>query len=199
MGSWEKPWEEPFDELLTDLESRWGGEIWRHTKQLEDHRSSDYEIYPKLRATLNRYKIEVEINELPLSGSTQIDAADNVEYLRLFVPCPLEKRVLIRHEGFFDRVAKKLRMTWEFQTGNDAFDRKYFLNSKKGEDLSWIAQPEVLELIESLEPFTGARIFDHGIQWSREIRDRTDLDADGIAAIGERLVNLAELLKEELI
>ncbi len=192
----ERPWEGPFDQLITELNGRWEGDILRPSTQREDDRAREFFAYPKLRAKVNRHNLEVEISDLPLSGSAELEGADNVKYLRLFVPCTLDHRVLIRHERLLDRVSKAFRLTWEFQTGAESFDRKYFLTSKKGQDLDWICQSEVQATIEALEPFTAVRIYEHGIQWSRELKGESDLDRESVAAVGEKLVDLSILLRE---
>jgi len=123
----EKPWRKEFDKLIQDMTAHWGGQITNFEKPEDrDLDLTSLYVYPIYKAKIDNYAVHVTISEFPLPGGGIISAADNVEYISVFLVVPCSFTAAIRHEHLIDRFKKKLGLENEVQTGNEEFDKKYF-------------------------------------------------------------------------
>ncbi len=194
----ERPWQKPFDELLEELKARLGGEI----KMPRDYGGAngrnpppDIYNYPMFSTEVEGYKLIVEISEFPVTGASYLESGDNVEYLSLHVNTPIDCDLLIRHEGLIDRFKKRIGVTKEFQTGNEEFDRTYFLYVNPDHDASWLRDSTFRKAIEALEPFDAMRFAPYGIYLSQGIHDKQQLSFSAVEQHAVKLIDLARMLK----
>jgi hypothetical protein len=80
----------------------------------------------------------------------------------------------------------------EPQTGNDEFDRTYFIAIKGEANLSLVKDSAFQKIITDLEPFASVRLFDKAVVWSRLINDESVLELDSVMEYTKRLVNMTE-------
>ncbi len=186
--SLEKPWEKPFELLLSEMEAAWGGTVKRS-------KESDFWVYPTYKTEIEAHPTYIEVSEFPVAGISVGEAADNVEYLRIYVQTKTDHELFIRQENFLDDVKKKFGLLVEHQTGSEVFDDKYVLFVRGDVDKDLLKQPDTQESIQELAP-SAMRIFEHGIQWSQQLQREEQLEFGTIAKCAERLVDLAKTVRK---
>jgi hypothetical protein len=169
--SLEKPWEEPYDELLGKIAMKWEGKIYKPSPKS----TKNMFIYPTFVGTKNGMKFEIDVSEFPDRKMNMLEAEDNVEYLRISIIVPNQYAVRITHEDFAFKVRKALRLTKEFQTGSMAFDKKYWLKLNSTADEKLLTNRIFQDKVFQLEPLALLEITRQGILWSQEITRKSQL------------------------
>jgi hypothetical protein len=195
--SWEKPWQKPFESLLSQFSANFKGEITRPKPRPETRpgaADTDYFVYPIFKGELSERKFIIEVSEFPRFIASVFEAADNVEYLRIFVIQPSQYALSVIHENWLRRFKKKLRIDREFQTGRNDFDEKYYLRPEAVQDKQLLKEPRFQELVKSLEPFSVFEIQKSGILWSQQITDENQLAYYKVEGYLKKTLELAELI-----
>jgi hypothetical protein len=193
----EKPWKKEFDELLEKMKALWDGQITSFDDpdvSSEKSLSSVY-IYPIYKTTVDNFAVHVTISEFPLPGGGVMAAADNVEFLSIHLIAPCTFTAAIRHEHLMDRFKKKLGLENEVQTGNEKFDKKYFLITALNEDVSKLKLDQVQQKIMDIEPFDGLHFSKGGINLTQMINDRNILKVQNVETIVKRMIALTDLVQ----
>ncbi|MEE9553173.1 MAG: hypothetical protein V3W18_02655, partial [candidate division Zixibacteria bacterium] len=138
----------------------------------------------------------VTISEFALPGISVMEAADNVEYISILLITPCTFSAAIRHEIFMDRFKKKIGLEFEAQTGDESFDKKYFIISKPKEDISHLKSRQVQEKIINLEPFSGLHFSKGGINLAHVINNSGRLNIRSIEPIIKHLIDLAKFVSK---
>ena len=195
----EKPWRNEFDKLLKDMKALWGGEITSFDdKDVPAEKAlSGLYVYPSYKTNVDGFPLNITISEFPLPGGGIIAAADNVEYISILLIAPCTLKAAIRHEHLMDRFKKKLGLEYEAQTGNENFDKKYFLITALKEDAGILKSSQVQQRIMKLEPFDGLHFSKGGINFTRFISDKDTLKIRNIENMVKRLIILANLVQEK--
>jgi hypothetical protein len=190
----EKPWRKEFDRLLEEMKARWGGKI-TNVNDPKDRSlgavSSSIYVYPTYQTTVDDSVLHVTISEFAFPGNRLIEAADNVEYLSIHLMTPCAFKAAIRHERFMDRFRKKIGLEYEVQTGNEEFDRDYFLITHPKEDINHLKSLQAQEGIMGLEPFSGLSFGSGGINLTRVLHDDSHLNVQSIETTIKKLIALA--------
>lgn len=201
MGA-EKPWQEPFDNLLRDMTTRWGGKVTDEQSKLLDETRSGLStslwIYPVYSGELNVYPFSVTVSERPIARYGYFDDLDNVEHLRLTVTFSTPHEIIIRREGIFDRFKKAAHLAHEVQTGDEDFDRRYFLQTSPKEDRSLLRSPKFRSAVKNLEPFTVVGILPSGVTWAVELKRASQLHFEHVHDLLTRLMHLADVINARL-
>lgn len=195
----EKPWRKEFDNLLKKMKALWGGQItsFDDPDVSSDKKLSSLYVYPIYKATVDGFPVHVTISEFPLPGGGLIAAADNVEYISILLIAPCAFEAAIRHEHLMDRFKKKLGLEYEVQTGNEKFDKKYFLITQLEKDVSILKSNQVQQHIMDLEPFDGLHFSKGGINSTHVINDKKMLKVQNIETIVKKLIALANLVQQK--
>jgi hypothetical protein len=188
----DKPWRKEFDRLLEVMKARWGGRIDKmHDPDHGGLSLTDLYVYPIYKTAVDNFNLHITISEFPLPGINVMAAADNVEFISILMTAPCTFNAAIRHESFMDRFKKKLGLEYEAQTGNEKFDKKYFLITPPKEDLGSLKSIQVQQRIMDLEPFDGVYLGKGGISFSNMITDAKELEIQNIERTIEKLKKLA--------
>jgi hypothetical protein len=178
--SLEKPWEKPFEGLLQEISQHYRGEIYKADSRKPissyDGVDSSYFLYPVFHGELPGQKFLIEISEFPASDISDLEAIDNVEYLRIFVIKPTLYRITVAHEDWLRRLEKKFHLDREFQTGNEEFDRRYYLRPQSEKDKQLLRDSQFQEMVRGIEPFSVLQVSKSGVRWSQMITDEKQLD-----------------------
>ena len=188
--SLEKPWEKEFDILLDAMQSQWGGTV----KKSEN---TDFWMYPTFRTEVDSYPTHIEVSEFPVSGLSAVEAADNVEYLRIYLRTSSDYEFFVRQEDSLDWLKKKLGFLVEHQTGANDFDDRYVLFVRGDNDRDFLGQAEGQAAIDGLAPFTAMRVWEHGIQWSQWLRDESQLEFLSVNVVMGNLIQLAKTVRRQ--
>lgn len=188
----EKPWENPFDVLLKRLVASWGGEI----KRADQREISETFIYPTYYGNLKGFRIEIEISEFPSREPYYMEANDNLEYLRIHFGVPGNFAIKITHEGLGQKLRKLFHLVDEFQTGNQEFDKKYWLKTGFETDKQLLTNKKFQDLIFKLEPFSFFEISGFEIFWSQEISGKSQLEFDTVNRYAGILLEIAAMYAE---
>ncbi len=150
--------------LIDWLNDRWGGKI---TRRFEDRYSGssrkvniggtlsgissdlddDEEIrdvyslkcYPVYQASIEGYQVGMALSDSDL--------------LDLSFASPMKWAFKIRHEHWADKMFKKLRLDYEFQSGDAAFDKKYYIETKDPAHRKVFLEASLRDYVQRLEPF----------------------------------------------
>lgn len=192
--SLEKPWMKPFDALLVELLAAWGGTITGPGAE----GARDYFFYPTYSTQRADLEVQIRISESPNGQMGYLEAGDNVEYLvvNVTVDTPLSLRV--SPEGIDKKLHKLLGLVSEYQTGNKAFDKRYFLHTKTEADERAISDTPVQESIAALEPFALIEAAEKRVTVSRMIKGKADLAAKSVMRLVENTLRLAELARDRI-
>jgi len=189
----ETPWEKPFEELLQEMSQNYKGEISRsESRDIRD--GTFYFVYPTFHGELQGHKLVIEISEFPGSDISYLEAADNVEYLRIFISVPTKYSIVITHESWFDRLKKKFHLDQEFQTGEEDFDRKYYLRLESDKDKKLLKDSKFEETVKSLEPFSVLQVFKSGVRWSQVLTDKKQLTFNTVDSYLQTTLKLAKMI-----
>ena len=177
-----RPWEDAYKRLLVELESRWsktpratatpGPSAWDRAA---------FDEYPGFAGERDGEQFYVSLK---------------ADLLSLSVFRPLDVHVVIRPEGFVDRILKAVRLDWEFQTGNPVFDHKFYIERVKTDgEKKLVCDPGFQKLVEMLEPFVSLAVTDKGVHLSLTIEWEAQLTVD---FLDERLAFLFQLARQVL-
>ena len=176
-----RPWEKQYRNLLAEVEQRWGKKLHGadYAKMDEERWSNlDPTWYPSFRGRRDGDLIDISLK---------------MDTLELSVCVPVGALILIRPEGFVDRLFKRIMFWWEFQTGNPAFDRKYYIEDIRNEaDKSLVRDPQFQRLMGELEPFLLVSLGEKSARLSCEIEGESQFT---LGYIDERLGSLSRLAK----
>jgi len=190
----ERRWEKPFDKLIEQLNIQYGKGAAEPTVpgvSAPKPASGCVWTYPVFAGGRGEDKVFVTVSETPVGIGTFLDAADNYEFLQLSLCRPLKTKLTLRHEGFFDRLKKSIKFEWEYQTGHEKFDRKYFILDAIAEgDRKLVSNREFQALIEQAEPFASLALWKSGVHLSSALAEGDELS---LGRIEERLARLEVL------
>ena len=195
--SLERPWEEPYDRLLDELSSHYPGEVTnREFPESQNGRTVDsaYFVYPMFTFPTGSGKARVSISEHPASGAAMIDSADNVEFLRIEQYFRTPFQIAVRQEGLFDRFQKFIGLTWEYQTGDEEFDRRYMLSISGDGEKALVGETEFRESIKHLEPFAALVVKEWGLGCTREITSASTLHFPRVRDFINRTNELTQII-----
>lgn len=195
----ERLWRKEFDKLLKEMKALWNGQIDNVADPNDRSTASLYSdtyVYPTYKSTIYDHSVYVTISEFALPGGSLMGAADNVEYLSIFLYARCIFSAAIRHEMFIDRIKKKIGLEFEAQTGYEKFDRKYFIISKLKEDISRLKSMDVQQKITNLEPFSGLHFSKGGINSTHVIDNSDPLNVRNVEFIVKKLIDLAKLVSK---
>jgi hypothetical protein len=192
----EKPWRKEFDRLLQKMTALWGGQItsFDDPDVPSEKTLSSVFVYPIYKTTVDGFAVHVTVSEFPLPGAGLMNAMDNVEFLSILLIAPCTFTAAIRHEHLMDRFKKKLGLENEVQTGNEKFDKKYFLITKLKEDVSKMKLDQFQQKTMDLEPFDGLHFSKGGINSTHVINDTKVLKIQNIETNVKKLIALANLV-----
>jgi len=156
----EKLWRKPYQKLIGELTEQWGGKV---IDPSENDRGGFLQAppgmfeYPRFFADIEEFHLRVESSELPFLGASFLEGADNYEYLRISASTDTDTKMslAVRHEGFYDRMKKALRLEWEYQTGYEEFDKKYFILADHRGHPERLRDSAIQQAIMAMEPFEG--------------------------------------------
>lgn len=100
----------------------------------------------------------IEISEFPALTPNFFEAADNLEYLRIFVIMPSQYNLTVTHVRWLENFKKKFFKSHEFQTGNREFDKRYHLRPESEQDKQLLKDSKFHESVITLEPFSVIEI-----------------------------------------
>jgi hypothetical protein len=118
-----------------------------------------------------------------------------VQFLTIRLFFETEHNVLIRREHLTDKIWKVVGLEREYETGNNDFDKSYFLDVKAKYSEALVRSVEFQNAITGLEPFTTVRIRPSGLGWSQEIRRKAQLEHITVGQYANRLLDLVRFLK----
>jgi len=195
--SLEKPWEKRFDTLVDELARNYDGKLKRpeSTRDLPTLAvDPSYFNYPIFYGEYKNMQFIVENNELPGAKYSIYDLGDNVEFLRITLLRQSPVNIEITHEHWLHRLQKKIKIKREFQTGNEAFDKDYFLHADSERDKQLLADSEFQQIVRQLEPLSVLRIYKVGVRLSQMITDAKHLDYLTVDRCIRNLYKIADLL-----
>ncbi|MBU0984207.1 MAG: hypothetical protein KKA42_10080 [candidate division Zixibacteria bacterium] len=184
----EKPWAKPYQSLLVDLDRTWPAV--NPTRRLSYQKVDPFMAlytYRVFEGDFGGERLEVDISEFPDPGYTFLEGADNVEYLRLQLRQKLPYDIKIRREVMIDRIRKAIGLDWEFQTGNQEFDKEFFIAARTDRGKRLLVDPTFQSSVKGLSPFTVLGISPTGLFWSRHISDKSQLTISAIEPVLGRL------------
>ena len=185
----EKPWKKHFKTLLEQMTSKWHGRLTGPDEQS----LSEIYTYPTFNGEHEGRRFTVEISEYPATpGKPGFgEGMDNVEYLRIRFMFKNKYMIRITHEDIADRLGKILHLQHEVQTGDKAFDHRFFVKLASQDDKQLMWDAVVRDLIFELEPFAVIEITQNGILWSQMIRSKKQLEFE---TVGRYLDTLSRLM-----
>lgn len=202
--TYEKPWLDLYSQLLTDLTSALGGRIdvpkYNHEaiKNLTRAESAEtsYYLYDVFHCELNGVQLQVEISHQAMAGDTSLDDEGMVEFLVLSANVRPQGNFRIRPEGVFDRLRKALKLHWEFETGNDAFDRAFNLEVPDDKAKSGLKRSEVMDTITALLPFEYLQAHPGGLRCSELLSKEEQLSCAHVTGRLKLMATLADNLSQ---
>jgi hypothetical protein len=196
-------WKAEFDQLLQGVVGRWGGRVLPQEgfKQVMSRAGQgQYETldhyYQKFVGTVDGSKVTMELNEYSTADPRAVDAEDNTLYLRLLIDIPTNHHILISHEGVFTKLQKLLGINHENQTGNQTFDRRYFLETSSKEDTDLLRDAAIQQHIVELEPFAALQIRKSGLFRSEMITEPKQFDFLTVERFLANLLKLAQMVQK---
>lgn len=200
--NWEKPWKRPFENLLSQLSANVKGEISSPKSRPETRpgaADTSYFVYPSFRGELQEQKFSIEISEFPAFTPNFFEAADNLEYLRIFVIQPSQYSLVVTHESWLHQFKKKFLKDREFQSGNKEFDKRYYLRPESEPDRHLLKEAKFQESVKALEPFSVLEILKSGIFWSQQITDEKQLVYSKVEGYLKKTLELAKTIASRTI
>jgi hypothetical protein len=168
-----RPWEEEYRLLLAELEGRWG-------KKLE---GEDYDVMDAARwdATLGfSYPSFAGKSE---GRSIGISLSEDVLEIAIFLS--LGATLVIRPEGMLERFLKKVRLQWEFQTGNTGFDRRYSIDdARNNKDKMLVQNASFQKTVQEMGPFVRLALSEKNARCAFYVQDESVLK---IAFVDQKL------------
>ncbi len=205
--SQEKLWEHEYAGLLTELQNKVGGTIdpveWNEQPKGELQRGYVVEpsffLYEAFCCEVDGLAMRVEISPFPFAGDASLDDQDIVEYLVISSQSRTPGNFRIRPEGVFDKVRKALKLHWEFETHDKAFDRRFNLEVPDEESKASLMRGEVKETIVGLLPFEYLQAHAGGLRYSQLLSSKRQLAPQEVIARMQRLAKLAQLLANDVV
>jgi len=195
---WEKPWKKEFNIILDELSQLYSGKIVDPADSKTDSfrvADKDYFIYRSFHGSLNGIEFVIEINELPLSGRQILDGDDNTEYLRIHLRIPTKYKIFITQEKWGHKLQKVLRLDKEFQTGNEEFDKKFYLKPNSEKDKGLLKDSSIQAAINAVDSFAEFKLSSNGIYWSNMITKKNQLNIEIISNTIQSLIRMSEMVK----
>jgi hypothetical protein len=204
--SQEKLWQEEYAILLADLQSKFGGRIdpveWKQPSS-ELQRGYVVEpsffLYEAFCCEMDGVPMRVEISPFPFAGDASLDDEDAVEYLVISSQSQTPGNFRIRPEGVFDKVRKALKLHWEFETHDKAFDRKFNLEVPDDKSKLSLMRGEVKEAIVKLLPFEYLQAHAGGLRYSQMLSRKQQLALQEVSERMQRVASLAQLLASDVV
>lgn len=157
-------WLNEYLTLVDWIRSRWGGKVTRRfsdryggfggrmrfgtvnaeTSALAEDGDDIQDIF-KLD-TYPAYEGAIEGIPLGMALSDSDELSMSIEYM-------MKWEIEIRHEHWADRMFKKLRLDYEFKSGDANFDREYYIKAKNPSHRDIFQEARLQDLIRDLEPF----------------------------------------------
>ncbi|MBI3926395.1 MAG: hypothetical protein HY319_12715 [Armatimonadetes bacterium] len=100
--------------------------------------------------------------------------------------------VLISHETQITRTLDEMGISEEAKLGDPEFDSRYVVRNLSDQDAAELFNPEVLDLLRKLEPFTELELASTGYRLLKHVRLGEDYDATRASADIDALVDLVE-------
>ncbi len=193
-----KLWKREFDRLLAELQPLLGGTII--TPKLPDRHlpraiQSSYWAYPRFVAHIDNHHAELTISEVASSRETAVIGAED-EYLRYSVMGEFGTKFAVTHEGILSRMKEFLKLDFEFHTGHQVFDDKYYLSAISEVAKAALRNHDVQQCIIALEPFDAVEIRERSAAVSRGVKSEDDLLPEAVQQTFAGLVRLADLLSQ---
>ena len=198
----ENPWERPYAALLVELRARWGipGAEERRAGRKERVFYGSSWSYPAFVGNRRGREVMVDIAEHPFGGGDLLSGMDNSEFFNLVILWHSKLDIVIRREGWFDRFKKRVKLDWEYQTGNPEFDRSfYILGARSKADRDLLKNPAFQAGVTRLEPFETLGVIKTGLGCSIAIQDDSLFRFIFVDQKLATLTELADLIERERV
>ncbi len=199
--SQEKLWQKEYAILLGELQKKFGGRIdpveWKQpTGELQRGYvvEPSFFLYEAFCCEMDGVPVRIEISPFPFAGDASLDDEDVVEYLVISSQSRTPGNFRIRPEGVFDKVRKALKLHWEFETHDKAFDSKFNLEVPDEESKASLMCGEVKEAITGLLPFEYLQAHAGGLRYSQMLSRKQQLAPEEVSERMQRIAKLAQLL-----
>ena len=190
--SWERPWIEEF-EILTEKMLR---QRSAKLKELSDKPAvGDIGLgwlYPQLSFREKGYDLWLTVSDSAGFSDFLGSGGSRVEYLRIFTHRKKQYKIGITHEGFFDRLSKKLHLQTEYETGNPDFDRRYLIRADKPTDRAIMESGGFQQAVLAAEPFETIALWNRTVHMSQMIESAEQLEYENVNRIIGCFVQLLE-------
>jgi hypothetical protein len=176
---------ETFDDLLQQLQARFGGKFHDARSDEDSALAADslgdfYERRnPFFAATIQGAKIRVE----PMSGNR----------LHIHAYGPMPATFELHPKGIADRLFRLLGLSGAVRSGNRAFDRDFATNINAVDKPQLLRQPEVYLLIRSLTPFAYLKIHEGGVMLECDCEDDKYITVDAVGEVITKLISFLAL------
>ena len=191
-------WEKTYRSLLTEMNSAWG------TGQSEEEFDRRFEsfgkiTYPEFKGHIvdNRFLLSLSDSSLQVISNrpSTYSGGGGHEYIRITFFANHDHDFCLVHEGIYDRIRKTLRMDWEFQTGNDEFDRRYFLDVTEPRSKQLLSERAFQTTIVAAEPFSVIQVTPNYVTHSTEVKTDDELDIVRISSSLSRCIDIKRALE----
>jgi len=196
----DRPWIKPFQRLIVDLRSELGGTIIEPIGAEDAHTGSSansFFRYPRFEYEMEGRSLVVEISEVPFKRTSIFEAGDNTEYLRISLRVNCQSNLAIRTESWIDRVQKAVGFAWEHQTGDESFDREFFIIADQKDRPEFLNDPDARETIQRLSPFDGFSVSGGMVIIADEVSDRDFLTLSLVKSRIAQLLRFARVIERE--
>jgi hypothetical protein len=183
-----RPWENEYRNLLAEAERKWGEKLSE-----EEYARLDEARWGILGPTTYPSFFGRRAGE-------EVAVSLSADILELAVCRPVGALLVIRPEGFVDRFLKRFLFWWEFQTGNPAFDCKYYVaDIRKEADKTLVRDARFQRLVEELEPFSSITLRGKNARCSFQVENESQFTVGYVDDRLGRLSRLAQHAAEVII
>ena len=188
--SWERPWINEFEKLTKKMVDQRSAQV----KELSDKPTSGdiglAWLYPRLSFHEKGCDLWLTVSDSSGFGEFLGSGGSRVEYLRIFTRREKQYKVGITHEGFFDRLSKKLHIQTEYETGNPDFDSRYLIRADNPTDRAIIESGGFQQAVLGGEPFETVALWNHTAHMSQMIEAAELLEYENASHFISRFVQL---------
>jgi hypothetical protein len=189
-----REWDKPYEKLLGYLESHYKGRIARPNVQNLGSASPSAVPYPKFLGKIRGKTFMVEIRSFAELRPSRFGLGGAARYLRIRVDRPTAFRMNITHEDLLSRVARKLKLSGEFQTGSPKFDEAYYLRPTTGKGRELLKKKPIQKAIKGLGSFSLLEVHKGGVLWANLITEPKQLASRTVDSTLKKILDFAKLV-----